>query len=331
MDHPDYGRAAVRPLKRLVEDDFLRRPGVVGVDIGEKVVGGEPTGRLAIVVYVREKGAAGRHTIPPDVLGVPTDVVQDTFAPHHTLASPQGGSGAERHGRVLGGIGVGPSRSVRFVPPDVPRADDYLVAGTLGALVRARGTHRPMALTAFHVACVDDAWEVGDPMVHPSRVDGGHPVRDRIATLARAALSSRVDAAALLLHARHTSPEVVGLGPVLGAADARVGSPVRKRGRTTGITAGVVASTDAVIRLDYGAGIGVRTLHDQIRVETPGFGDHGDSGAVLLDEENHVVGLYCAGSPHRSFANPVGPVLDQLDVYLLTPGGLGSRTLGRGA
>ncbi|MBW4715816.1 S1 family peptidase [Saccharothrix obliqua] len=310
------GRAVVRPIKRLVEDDFLGRPGVVGVDIGEKVVGGRGTGVPAIVVYVRRKRSAARFTIPPDVLGVPTDVVEDTFLPHHTLASPEGVSGAERHELLLGGIGVGPSRAVRLVPPDVPAVDDYLVAGTLGAFVTPRGKRRTMALTAFHIACVDDAWAVGDPMVHPSRVDGGHPYRDRIGVLARAALSGTVDAAAILLTTPRTRPEVVGLGTVAGPGKARVGQHVRKRGRTTALTEGVVASTDAAITLDFGVGLGVRTLRDQIRVEGP-FGYHGDSGAVLLDDANHVVGLYCGGSRSRAFANPIANVLDQLDVDLL--------------
>ncbi|MEU4802307.1 hypothetical protein [Actinosynnema sp. NPDC023587] len=309
-------RAAIRPIKWLVEDDFLSRPGVAGVDIGHKAVGGRCTGVPSIVVYVRRKGNAAQFTIPPEVLGIPTDVVEDTFFPHHTLASPEGVSGAERHELLVGGIGVGPSRAVRFVPPDVAEADDYLVAGTLGALVTPRVKRRTMALTSFHIACVDDAWAVGDPMVHPSRVDGGHPYRDRIGVLARAALSGAVDAAAILLTTPRSRAEVAGIGLVAGQGEARVGQHVRKRGRTTALTGGVVASTDASITLDFGAGLGVRTLRDQIRVEGP-FADHGDSGAVLLDDENRVVGLHCAGSRHRGFANPIADVLDQLDVDLL--------------
>ncbi|RKT57934.1 hypothetical protein C8E97_6666 [Saccharothrix australiensis] len=310
------GRALVRSIKRLVEDDFLCRPGVVGVDVGEKVVGGRGAGVLGIVVYVRHKRTSAQFTIPPDVLGVPTDVVEDVFHPHHTLASSGGVSGAERHDLLLGGIGMGPSRAVRLVPPDVARADDYLVAGTLGALVTPRAKRRTMALTAFHIACVDDAWAVGDPMVHPSRVDGGHPYRDRIGVLARAALSGTVDAAAILLTTPRSRPEVVGVGAITGRGEARVGQRVRKRGRTTALTEGVVASTDAAITLDFGVGLGVRTLRDQIRVEGA-FADHGDSGAVLLDDDNRVVGLYCGGSARRGFANPIANVLDQLDVDLL--------------
>ncbi|MFD7652991.1 hypothetical protein ACFV4N_03325 [Actinosynnema sp. NPDC059797] len=331
MAHQDDERAAVRPIKRLVEDDFLSRPGVVGVDLGEKTARGRRTGELAIVVFVRRKGPAAQFTIPPDVLGVPTDVVEDSFLPHHTIASPEGVGGAERHDLLVGGIGIGPSRAIRLVPPDVPEPDDYVVAGTLGALVTPRRRFVVMGLTAFHVACVDDAWAVGDPMVHPSRVDGGHPVHDRVGALARAALSSRVDAAAIMLTTPRHRAEVAELGPVRGHAGAEVGRRVRKRGRTTGVTEGVVASTDAAITLDFGVGLGVRTLHDQIRIEAPRFADHGDSGAVLLDDANRVVGLYLGGSGSRGFANPIEPVLDQLDVDLLTCGAPGSPTPGRGA
>jgi hypothetical protein len=134
-----------------------------------------------------------------------------------------------------------------------------------------------------------------------------------------------------MLTTPHVRPEVVELGAITGDGAARVGQRVRKRGRTTAVTEGVVASTDAAITLDFGVGIGVRTLHDQIRIETPRFADHGDSGAVLLDDGNRVVGLYCGGSPRRGFANPIGPVLDQLDVDLLTPGARGTPMPVRGA
>ena len=318
-------RAAIRPVKRLVEDELLARPGVIGVDIGEKITGGLPTGRAAIVVYVRAKRHSQRFAIPFQFHGVPTDVVEESFVPHRALAWSDGVHGAERHSCLVGGIGVGPCRAIRFVPPDVVVPGDYPVVGTLGALVTPRvGRPGMMALTSFHVACVDDAWSVGDPMAHPSLVDGGHPCDDRIGTLARAALSGTVDGATLLLTPRRDyRAEVVGLGPVRGAAPAIVGAPVRKRGRTTGLVEGVVASTDAVVSLDFGNDIGVRTLHDQVRVQAlPGsrFGDHGDSGAVLLDDANHVVGLYCAGNASGSmgFANPIGQVLDQLDINLLT-------------
>ena len=47
--------AQIRPVKQRIEDELLSRPGVVGVDINEKVSDGKPTGELAIVVYVEKK------------------------------------------------------------------------------------------------------------------------------------------------------------------------------------------------------------------------------------------------------------------------------------
>jgi hypothetical protein len=325
----EYQRSTIRLVKRRVEDDFLSRPGVTAVDVGEKTRRGRPTGEAAIVVSVRHKDPRPESAIPALVDGVPTDVVEETIVLHRALLSPEGNStpvlGAERHTTVVGGIGVGPGRTVRLVPPDVPVAGDYVVVGTLGALLVPRGAPgQIMGLTSFHVACVDDAWAVGDPAVHPSRLDGGRPCSDTVAVLSRAALSRGVAAAALsLLPGRAHRAEVVGVGPVRGAADPVVGARVRKRGRTTALTSGVVVSTDASVLVDFGEGLGMRVLRDQVRVASAErFTDFGDSGAVLVDDAGHVVGLHVAGSTTglAGFANPIAPVLCALDADLLVGG-----------
>lgn len=332
----ENAREVIRPVKRMVEDEFLARPGVIGVDIGEKVTGGRPTGRAAIVVYVCAKGPDQPYQIPVEVGGVPTDVVAESIVLHRagmTRVGEAGSGAAERHPVLRGGIGIGPARSFRVVPPEVERAGEFVIAGTLGAFVVTRDEPgRVLGLTTFHVGCVDDSWAVGDEFVHPSRVDGGVPGADGIGVLDRAALAGAVSAAALRMGDRPFRAEVVDIGAIRGGARATVGSTVRKRGRTTGLTYGVIESADATIRLDFGDGIGVRTLRDQIRVHSSErFGDHGDSGAVLVDADNQVVGLYVAGSGRTGFANPIQPVLRQLDVDLLTPGVPESRRPGRGA
>ncbi|MCG8925606.1 S1 family peptidase [Lentzea sp. CC55] len=332
----ENAREAVRPVKRMVEDEFLSRPGVIGVDIGEKVTGGRPTGEAAIVVYVCAKGPEHPRQIPVEVGGVPTDVVAEPIVLHRARAvrySDEQPVAGERHAVLRGGIGIGPARAFRIAPPDVPKACDYVIAGTLGAFAVTREEPRKvLGLTTFHVGCVDDSWAVGDEFVHPSRVDGGVPGADGVAVLDRAALAGAVSAAGLRMGDRPFRAEVLEIGAVTGSARAEIGSSVRKRGRTTGLTYGVVASTEATIRLDFGDGIGVRTLRDQIRVHSAErFGDHGDSGAVLVDADNRVVGLYVAGSGSTGFANPVEPVLRQLDVELLTPGVPESRRPGPAA
>ncbi|MDX8055334.1 hypothetical protein SK571_38670 [Lentzea sp. BCCO 10_0798] len=319
----ENAREVIRPVKRMVEDEFLSRPGVIGVDIGEKVTRGRPTGKAAIVVYVCAKGPDHPQQIPVEVGGVPTDVVAESIVLHRARVSRAAGEqpvAAERHQVLRGGVGIGPARSFRVVPPEVERAGEFVIAGTLGAFVITHDEPgKVLGLTTFHVGCVDDSWAVGDEFVHPSRVDGGVPGADQVAVLDRAALAGAVSAAGLRMGARPFRAEVLDIGAITGSAKAKIGSTVRKRGRTTELTYGVIESADATLRLDFGDGIGVRTLRDQLRVHSSErFGDHGDSGAVLVDADNFVVGLYVAGSGSTGFANPIEPVLRQLDVDLLT-------------
>ena len=325
----DLVRAGIRPVKRRVEVDLLSRRGVVGVDIGEKVTAGRRTGQIGIVVYVRQKSTRLRpdDLIPAEIDGIATDVVADDVVLHRALldADFPSARGAERHRDVIGGISMGPWRTVVLAPPDAPRPGVYTIVGTLGVLATDRtGNGQVMGLTTFHAACVDDAWSVGDEMVHPSRVDSGVSPDDMVGTLCRAALSGSVDAAAVLLTPRRLyRPSIVDIGAVTGTAVARRGTVVRKRGRTTGLTTGRITSVDATILMDYRDGLGVRVLRDQLRIEAVGggvMGDYGDSGAAVVDPDNRVVGLYLAGNTSGTvaFASPIGKVLDELDVDLIT-------------
>jgi hypothetical protein len=329
----DLVRSGIRPVKRRVEVDLLSRRGVVGVDIGEKVTAGRRTGQIGIVVYVRQKSPAARlraaDLVPAEIEGIATDVVADDVVLHRALlardAEFPSARGAERHRDVLGGISMGPWRTVVLAPPDAPRPGEYTIVGTLGALVTDRaGNGQVMGLTTFHAACVDDAWSVGDEMVHPSRVDSGVRPGDMVGTLCRAALSGSVDGAAVLLTPKRSyRPSIVDIGAVTGSVVATRGTVVRKRGRTTGLTTGRITSVDATVLTDYRDGLGVRVLRDQLRIEVVGggvMGDYGDSGAAVVDPDNRVVGLYVAGNPSGTvaFASPIGKVLDELDVDLIT-------------
>ncbi|MFL5542861.1 MAG: hypothetical protein ACJ8J0_28025 [Longimicrobiaceae bacterium] len=71
----------VLAVKRRVEDELLRIPGVHGVSVGPRQgVGGEP-GELAIRVHVRARRPAAElppeQVIPPRIDGIATDVVED--------------------------------------------------------------------------------------------------------------------------------------------------------------------------------------------------------------------------------------------------------------
>jgi hypothetical protein len=96
---------------------------------------------------------------------------------------------------------------------------------------------------------------------------------------------------------------------------------VRKRGRTTGLTYGSVTSVDASVSIPYGDGLGTHTLKNQLRIapdktKSAQFSDHGDSGSVVVDGANKVVGLLFGGSSAATYANPIQNVLDELNVNL---------------
>lgn len=320
--------AAIRPVKQRVEDELLARPGVVGVDINEKVTDGKPTGELSIVVYVEAKKprkALGDDAIPAVIDGIPTDVQEEHIELQAAFLAvtdlgPQ--VDATKYATLHGGVSMGPCRSVHLVPPDVPAPGDYIFVGTLGAIVKDRSTHAVMALTNFHVACVDNGWAPGNTMCQPGRNDGGNCPTDLFGSLTRATLSEHVDGAVVSINeGKGTDCSIEEIGAVKGQAAASIGLAVRKRGRTTGLTYGSVTSVDASVSIPYGDGLGTHTLKNQIRIapdttKSAMFSDHGDSGSVVVDGANKVVGLLFGGSSVATYANPIQFVLDELSVDL---------------
>jgi hypothetical protein len=328
-------RAAVRPSKEKAEDRLLAMPGVTGVDIGPKVTKGLPTKHMAIVVYVKKKKPLSQLTpsevVPKEIDGVPTDVVEEEIVLHAAGAAmleitPQ--VDASKYTTLEGGISMGPCRAVYLTPPDVPTAGYYIFVGTLGVIVKDRSTGAAMALTNFHVACVDSTWSVGDTQCQPGRVDGGTCPADKFGGIARAVLSQHVDGSVITIDSgKAYDCSIVDVGDVKGSAAASVGMAVRKRGRTTELTYGTVSSVDYSTSIDYGDGLGVHTLKNQIRVtvdtsQSTQFADHGDSGSAVVTSDNKVVGLHFAGNTAGTVgvANPIQYVLDELSVDLCVKG-----------
>jgi hypothetical protein len=306
--------------KEGAEASLLNRPGVTAVDVGYKYVGGVRTEEVAIRVMVGKKRSSvdAKDKVPDMIDGVRTDVIERTYFLH---TEPRNRSKVEditlqadtgNYNPVKGGIGIGPCRAV----------GGFVYVGTLGAIVKDNASGNPMLLSNFHVMCIDNGWSVGDTMAQPGRVDGGSCPANVVGTLQRAALTGLVDCAVSSLSGRGYSCEIVDIGRVAGTAVATLGQAVRKRGRTTGLTYGFVESVSLSVNIDYGDGIGMKTLTNQmsIRPDTAhnaAFGDHGDSGSAVVDGSVNVVGLHFAGSSDgHGIANVIANVLSALNVSL---------------
>lgn len=315
----------IRPAKESVEMELLQRPGITGVDIGPKIVDGKKTDELAIRVYVaekkKEKDIPKGEIIPKHIDNIKTDVIQRKFVLQKRMArleDIQIMSDTGRYDPLEGGISLGPCRAI----------GGYVYTGTLGAIVKCNNTNKLMLLSNFHVMCVDNKWKQGDTMAQPSRVDGGKCPSDVVGELQRSSLGGQVDCAICNITAqRKTAAKIAEIGDIAGTGTAQVGMKVRKRGRTTGLTYGKVVSLDLSVKIDYGDGLGEVTLTKQIDIEpdktmNAKFGDHGDSGSVVVDDNNNVVGLHFAGddgAPYHGIANPIKSVLNALNISIYVP------------
>ena len=305
--------AEIRKTKSEKEDDLLSRPGVTGVDIGPKIVKGKETDETSIRVYVeKKKDVPAKEKIPATINGIKTDVIERRFVLHQRAVpvmelTPKADTGL--YDPLVGGISIGPCKAV----------GGYVYVGTLGCLVKDRDTDEVLILSNYHVLA--EKWAEGDNLCQPSRVDSGTCPANTIGSLLRSTLSEHVDGAVARITSRGQECNITEIGEVKGKTTATVGMAVRKRGRTTGLTYGKVESTDLSVNVPYDDG--VHTLKNQISItvdtsQSTQFGNGGDSGSVVVDDNGKVIGLYFAGTEDGSFgvANPIDYVLNELNIKL---------------
>ncbi len=321
---------ARRALHR-VRDDFLSRANVVGTGIGYKVTGGDPTTTLSIVCSVVEKVAASHlkptDLVPPIVNGIPTDVV--ATGRFRALQDRTG-----RHRPAPGGVSIG---------------HQDITAGTLGCLVRRNGEPVVLSnnhvLANSNEAVIGDSILQPGPIDGGTRPDDdiasllefvpisfvGAPSDCPVATAAAGVLNAfaallrrdtrlrpvtslvtenLVDAAvARPGNPADVSPEILEIGQIQGSASGELGMPVRKSGRTTGLTTGVIQQVDVSANVQYGAGR-VALFTDQLLAGAMSQG--GDSGSAVLDDHGNLVGLLFAGSESTTLFNRIENVFAAL-------------------
>jgi len=327
---------AISAKKNNVQE-MLRRPNVIACGVGYKVTNNGITDDLAVVVSVVRKlpvaQLASAELVPREVDGIKTDVVQT--GPFRAFQTPR-------------------DRWRPRVPPGVSVGHINATSGTFGCLVR-RGSE-VFILSNNHVLANANQCQPGDPILQPGRHDGGVP-QDRFATLAdyvpldfgteapTCTITTTVEKAfnvlSDLVGSRHrlmayeqtegrnrvdaalarpddpasVTPDIIGIGRPLGInRDMLLGTQVKKSGRTTGFTEGHIVQIDVTIQVAYPPG--EARFYGQLMAT--GMSAPGDSGSIVLDTQNHAVGLLFAGSDVATLINPIKPVLQALSVELVT-------------
>lgn len=305
------------------EGDFLdptkMRPNVVGMGVGVKWKKGEPTGEAALVVLVThklEKDQLSRNELVPARLeGMQTDVlaVGDLFAGHEsTEAGIQ--TLTRRIRPAEGGYSVGHFRITAGTIATC--VYDFLPGATVSPPAHGLGIPpRYYILSNNHVLANSNAALLGDPILQPGPFDGGSAPTDVIARLSRfipitfeppvprASHNNLVDAAIAEGQFHDLDREIYWAGYVRGwrrKVNVGVGLRVRKTGRTTNFTTGRITAINATVDVNYGGGL-VARFRDQIVTTNMSAG--GDSGSLILTEDNVAVGLLFAGSSLATIAN----------------------------
>lgn len=304
--------SALRKARRHHPD-----PGVnlVGVGIGEKVTSGARTGLLCVKVLVARKYPKGQirpgDRIPASVDGIPTDIEAVGYPRKFAIANRR------RQRPVPGGVSGSPSLD----------AAGYRFAGTLGVMLGGRPHPEPRGRTSRdsgplyvlsnnHVLADENRITIDAPVVQPATLDGGRD-RDRVARLTDFVplkfgnKRNWMDAAIATFDGGvGVSRTILGIGPLTGSGSPSLNLLVRKAGRTTGMTEGIVR----IIRFDvfdvqYDQGM-VRVDDVMVIENTDGpFSRPGDSGSAIVDTQGHVIGLLFAGSDVVTFAIPIRRIL----------------------
>src|SRR5438309_11302107 len=148
---------------------------IVGVGIGKRIKGGQPTGTDAVRVYVNRKFPKAQipqpQLVPPTIQGVPTDVVETGRFKAFTMA-PAPITPRDRWRPIRPGTSIGP-----------PPIGNTVEAGTLRAIVRSGGAQ--YILSNNHVLANEDKLPIGTSIFQPALLDKGNQTTDTIATLSK--------------------------------------------------------------------------------------------------------------------------------------------------
>jgi hypothetical protein len=340
----------VRKLLPGVNRELFSRPNVVATGIGYKTVQGIKTGELSIICSVGHKVPAASlsqdELIPQFMDGVPTDVRPVGLI--HALQQPpevrpEGAAQAVRK----------PTERFRPAPGGVSIGHYLVSAGTLGCLVKKGDKVYILSnnhvLANSNLAKKGDI--ILQPGMHDGgRIQEDQIARlyefvpinfenQRRGLLACGITGiynffARLAGSGSRLYPGNTKPpdnlvdcaiaepykpadvknEILAAGKITGTAEGTLGMEVKKSGRTTGFTTGMIEQVDVTVKVNFGSGK-TALFRDQLMAGPMSQG--GDSGSVVLNGSNEAVGLLFAGSTTTTIINRIQNVMNLLEVELL--------------
>jgi hypothetical protein len=268
---------------------ILKYPNVIGYSntLKPKIKAGRVIPeKQCIRVYVTKKVPKEQlkpsEVIPEEIEGICTDVVEV--------------------GKIRARQALDPRGRFRPAPAGVSTSRvDEVAAGTVGWYFIAEDGVLLVA-SNNHVWAKENAGKKGDLLTQPGLYDGGDPSKDALYTLydfvpidfSKNALNATDVAVALPNDYTMVYMNILNTGGITGKRVPSEGEKVKKFGRTTLLTEGVVIDVSATLQVEYDSG--TATFTDIIVIQGTLTSQAGDSGSPVFTEQQEFVGLLFGGS-----------------------------------
>jgi hypothetical protein len=317
-------QAQVDELKKDFLESLKDIPGIVHVSFGPKEKGTEIIGEPCLRVYVEKKvdkaSINPEHRIPDTFKGFKTDVIE--------IPIDNPAEDSDKYRPLMGGIQIGNSKGLHI--------------GTLGYIAKRRADNNIVALSNHHVMCSDGATN-GEKIGQPSVSCCGCCACNVIAEIVDNKDDPEMGVDCAIARLDPGSPftneikdlNVNGHNTITGVYN--VSQPettpgnykVYKVGRTTGKTTGIITDSDAIARVKKNGTI-IQYKH-QLRIRhidgtDKRFCKGGDSGSVLINDNNQIIGLLMSGTgdddpaPFFTHVNRIENVITAMQIDFLTSG-----------
>ncbi len=331
----------IRTVLKSKRKYLQSKPNVVATGIGYKYANGKKTDQLAIICSVDTKIAKHRllekELIPQEVEGIPTDVLPTgyfyAFQDHTARYRPAPGGVSIGHINVTAGtlgclvekndrIYILSNNHVLANSNNAQKGDSILQPGTydggsfpndfiarLSEFVPIRFEGEENDSPCFIASAISDILNAFASML------GSRTRLIPLRTQQKEAIENLVDCAlAEPVNVAEVKNEILEIGPIRGVAEGTLGMPIKKSGRTTGLTTGTIEQIDVTVKVSYGENK-TAVFVDQLMAGNMSAG--GDSGSAVLNENNEIVGLLFAGSNTNTIMNRIQNVFSALQVKLL--------------
>jgi hypothetical protein len=329
--------AEIQQLLPGVKDKLIYRKNVVAVGIGYKRTSNKKTDELSFICSVDKKVSREKlsaiEIVPDSFDNVTTDVI--ATGPFYALQDPKG-----KFRPAPGGVSIGHQlvtagtlgclvskgdKNYRYI-----LSNNHVLANSndanMGDPILQPGSYDGGSLADDQIGILNNFIPIEFDQTESScgiannitaflnlfaRLFGS---TTRIEAVTPKLANNLVDCAiAEPLDQNDVQNMILNIGNITGIAEAGLNTPVKKMGRTSGFTTGVIEQIDVTSRVNYGTDRNA-TFVDQIMAGSMSQG--GDSGSAVLNDENKLVGLLFAGSNTTTLINRIQNVFNQLQVTL---------------